>query len=250
MSKVKMYALLFMIVLIVTVSTTIVSAEEIKKISFKASANGPFFIIYGEGENAIDSPVPIPYIHAGAAHGKASIRGRAQNTFPYTSFLGEGYTSEYVNALGAVSVSWIENEGAEGEEKHWLVGWLYSSSKTEGFFKPDSVHEQQILTIPEPGVGGEDEALEFRGMHISISGFKIINGFAVWNTLPGKILFPYCPNCDYFINNAYLNWLAIADQDFILYNLIWSELEVPHGVCPFGTIPPTESIQWNVEVVS
>ena len=130
---------------------------------------------------------------------------------------------------------------------HWLIGVLYSTSTTEGFFIPDPVNIQQVLTIPEPGMGGEDESMQFKGIHVSSSSFKIIRGFAAWNTIPGILLYPECPNCDWFEPNKYLNWVVIVDQDFILYNLIWSELLVPDDVCPFGTIPAAVSIEWNVE---
>jgi hypothetical protein len=244
----KISVVAFLLLSMVATSSVVASTGNIETMRFNASASGPCFILYGQGEEG-PSPFPDPIYYAGPGNGRARISGLAKNTNPSTSFLGEGYTSEHVKVWSVASASWIENDGTDNEDRHWLLVVLYSSSTTEGFFKPDPSHDQQILAIPEPGVGGEDEALMFTGVHVSSSGFQSIKGFAVYLTLPAVSLYPECPNCNWFPEDAYFNWLVLADEDFVLYQLMWSEILVPDSVCPFGTIPATESIQWSVEAI-
>ena len=112
----KKYALLINVVLIATATTSIVAAEEIERLRFSASVYGPCFVLYGQGVEGGSSPFPEPIYYAGSGYGRARISGLAKDNIPYTSFLGEGYSSECPQYSGELG----DSRGKDGTDRPFL----------------------------------------------------------------------------------------------------------------------------------
>jgi hypothetical protein len=235
MSKVKMSALFFMIILTVTASTTIVSAASIKRIKFNALASGPCAVVYGLGTRGT-SPIPDQEIwYWGEGMGNTRISGKARElelvelTVPAW---GEGYESTKSNALGYVSVSWTDWDG----ENNFLVVVIHSSASTYGFFKLN-----ELLSMPLPEVAPTPEykeLLSFTAIHVIGSEINVIQGFALYAIIPLTLAGWEDPGYLYGVGLV----IPLEGDDQIMYQLMWSS-----SVNNVGGIPLADVIEWNVE---
>lgn len=250
MSKVKISALLSMILLTVTTSTAIASANEISEIKFNSYVNGKCFTIYG-----YDLLEGGEFTWAGYGRGKAGIIGSAEPPFePLDAGELTIYKSETINALGFISISWIEigrDPHVTYPGKHWLDAVIYPTESTIGYFSPDNV-----LAFPFSLPGSstptvESGFLSFEGIHLYPKGYERISGLACWFTVSGG--FTEDPEVvttsvmlvdmvkttikDGYFEGAFLYWAIWADQETSL---------VEGG----PTVPAAKVFMWNVEVVS
>jgi len=233
MSKVKISALFFMIILTVTASTTIVSAASIKKIKFNALASGPCFVVYGLGTRGTDPWPDQETWYAGEGIGNARVSGKARElelvelTVPAW---GEGYESTKINALGYVSVSWTDWAG----ENNWLAAIVYSSASTYGFFK---LNELLSMPIPEVAPTPEyKELLSFKAIHVIGSEINVIEGFALYMAVP--LTSVGWPGPGYLCSVGLV--IPLEGDDQIMYQLVWCSGNLPG-------VPLADVIEWNVE---
>ena len=233
MSKVKISALLLLTLLIVTASTVNVSATSIKRIKFNALASGSCAVIYGLGTRG-PNPFPDQEIwYFGEGIGNTRISGEARK-LELVELIepawGEGYESTKINALGYVSVSWTDWD----EENNWLVAVIYSTASTYGFFKLN-----ELLSMPTPEVTPTPEYKEmlmFKGIHVIDSEIKIIEGFALYMTVP--LTSVGWPGPGYLYNVGL--GIPLEGDDLIIHQLVWCSGNLPG--CPLADV-----IEWNVE---
>jgi hypothetical protein len=234
----KISIILMVVLLTVTASTIIVSADGIKKIKFNAFASGSCLVIYGLGERGPD-PFPYDVWYFGEGIGTTEINGTAKGLNPAFVWTeppdilqwGDGYDSAKINALGYVSVSWTDENA---NEDNWIIAVIYSTKSTYGFFKLNN-----LLSIPIPGVTTPtpefNENLKFKGIHVKGSEIEIIEGFALYWTSPLSLL---SWGGDGHFYNVGLG-IPIEGDNLIIYQLIWSTGDIG--------IPLADVIQCNVE---
>jgi len=132
--------------------------------------------------------------------------------------------------LGYVSLRWTDWD----EENNRLVAVIYSTPSTYGFFKLN-----EHISMPIPGIAPTPEYkenLKFVGIHVIGTETKVIEGFALYLTVPLTSIGWPGPG---YVNAVGLG-IPLEGDDLIIYQLMWCSGSLP------GT-PLADVIQWNVE---
>jgi len=226
-------ALLFPVLLLfIMISSGIVSSVKGQTngldLRFEALSVGECVVGYGEiGPNG-----PLPVEWACLGNGQVRISGNAADAVPFPHPFLSIYISQDVKASGAVSVSWIGEDGS----KHRIIGVIHSTETSE------------VLLIPsENGFGcSPEKAFRFQGVHVS-DGVEPISGGA----LLGASVYGPPPFRDYVT-------VILGVEEFgtwhTVFYMVWSLTQTEIGLGqtyldpPFITLPAAEVYKSVVKI--
>jgi hypothetical protein len=233
MSKVKIFALLLMMLLSITTSVATTSANENNEIpelvKFNALIKGTFWV-------GID--ISSEQHTQGVGKGRTGISGSASE-FTQGDFLpaeGDELLADSIDAGGFVSVGWT----SEDESKHRIQGVFYNIPDTKGIF---SKNNDLFFVNPMSPVYG----LWFTGIHVSGSETQEIKGIAMFVIAPYKIF-----GTDPTSTADLCMFVMIDEVSGMWYWLYWSSEEIPEfqmsGNPPDPVLLPSAQIfKWNLE---
>jgi hypothetical protein len=244
MSKVKISTVLLMMLLAVTTSTAIASADENNEIPdhirFNAFVSGECYVGYKEN-------IPIGLPTEGLGTGRTVTCGSACDIAERLWLIGNVWWSKNIDAWGFIYASWTDKDD---DENHQLLAAFYAVPSTEGLFS--QTNELFFVAIPMV----YSSALRFRGIHVSSSGIQIISGGALFAVAPYQMFNQGTESA------ADLCIVALFDEvgksEEALYNsdywVYWASEEIPEfqmGEMPCPVLLPSAQIfQWNMEVKS
>ena len=232
MNKVRISAILLMILLTVTASVAIASANENNEIpeliKFNALIKGTFWV-------GIDIS---PEQHTqGVGKGRTGISGSASE-FTEGDFLpaeGDELLADSIDAGGFVTVGWT----SEDESKHRIQGVFYDIPDTKGIFS--KTNDLFFVNPMSPELG-----LRFTGIHVSGSETEEINGIAMFVIAPYKIV-----GTDPTSTADLCIFVIIDEVTGMWYWMYWSSEEIPEfqmGAMPESVLLPSARIfNWNLE---
>lgn len=257
MNKVKISALLLMMLLTVTASASIASADGTFEIEFNALVKGECFVGLTGMTFLPDPPYyDLELLFNGSGRGIVGMSGTAEAVSVPTSpptdppteppyyLLGEEvYFAESLSARGFTSVSWKDDD----EIRHWLFVSIYSTEPPIfHIFEP----ENDVIWMPMPGP--ESTLLEFDAIHMSRLGYEVISGFALFGVSP----FPFSPGTTILHDPAVVLFLGWMDEEVGIqyqYSIFWSsETREITDLFPFDPFNVTAArvFKSNVEVES
>lgn len=259
MSKVKITALLLMILLTVTASTAIASANGTTEIEFNALVKGECFVgltimTFIPGPPYYDLEIVFDGLGKGTVGMSGSSEAVSVPTSPPTEppteppfyLLGEEvYFAESLSAQGFTSVSWKDDD----KNRHWLFVSIYSTEPNplSNIFSP----EADYFWMPMPGPE-EFTLLGFDAIHVSRSGYEVISGMALFAVMP----FPFEPWVEELYDPAVVLFLLWIDEEVGIqyqYSILWSsETRGITHLYPFDPfdVKAARVFNSNVEVVS
>ncbi len=244
MSKVKIFALLLMMLLSITASTAIASAKiKNKKIDFNSSADGSCFAINGLDLFGTHNE----FWWFGEGNGNANLTGSAKEIELYSDpDYGDIFKAEDVKVECFISLSWTEDD-----EVHWIEAELSPTDSTTAFLKPDV-----LLAFSMPGaVTPLEEMLSFNGKHVYSADNELIEdriwGIGCWFTVPG--LFGLS-GVDFvtlnLMNMEEPHELEDGTTVYKCYATFWANDDLYSPLPGIDLIPAADNLEWEMEIKS